>query len=372
LSTLVVRSLTAVILLPVMSTLPPSMIRWGVMIRALMIRVGRIICLLLVLSIKVNYRAIVTAYFPYYCKMQIKMIVMALVALSVTIFSSFVAKKKQRLLIVFIGDSITYGAGLADPLKEAPPVAACDALRKLPGIKRLEESNQGVSGFTTVDFLPSTGAVFNKVIQAARDLIGKNGPDKSNPDKSNPDKANPDKENADKGNANGGNKGNAGGGDQGNADGDKSLLLFSIMLGTNDSAIEGPNGSPVSPGSYRQNLKTIADGLLRAFPGCKILINRPVWYSPNTYNGAKYLEEGLQRLQSYFPEIDKLVSGYAATDPGHVYAGDKKGFAYFEENHLTDLQTEHGRQGDFFLHPNRKGAAALGQFWADAIYNVVN
>ncbi len=241
------------------------------------------------------------------------------------VLSSFVIRKKQGLLIVFIGDSITYGGGLENPGTEAPPVATCDGLRKLPGIRRLVFSNQGVSGFTTVDFLPATATVFNKIIRAADDLTREN----------------------------------------------KGLLLFSIMLGTNDSAIEGPNGSPVSPASYRENLKTIADSLLKTYPGCKIVINRPVWYSPNTYNGAKYLEEGLQRLQSYFPEIDRLVSGYGATDPGRVYAGDKKAFDYFEMNYRTDLQTEQGRKGDFFLHPNKKGAAALGRFWADAIYSAV-
>ena len=243
--------------------------------------------------------------------------------LSAVVFGSFARITKPTLLIVFIGDSITYGAGLANPLQEAPPAAACDALRKLTG--PVMASNQGVSGFTTVDFLPSTGTVFRKVMQAAAGLAADGG-----------------------------------------------QLVFSIMLGTNDSAVEGTNGSPVSPASYKANLQTICDSLLKAFPDCKIVINRPVWYSPNTYNGAKYLAEGLQRLQSYFPGIDGLVSAYSATHPGHVYAGDKKAFGYFEKNYQTDLQTEAGKQGNFFLHPNKKGAAALGQFWADAIYAAVH
>ncbi|MDR3713700.1 MAG: GDSL-type esterase/lipase family protein [Puia sp.] len=262
----------------------------------------------------------------------------ALVLLLVLLLSAFVATffltaRKQSLLIVFIGDSITYGAGLGDPLHEAPPVAACDTLGKMNGIVSVDGSNQGVSGFTTVDFLPSTGTAYRKAVQAAAGLLGKKG-----------------------------SRGRRAA---------KNLLLFSIMLGTNDSAIEGPNGSPVSPSSYKANLQTLCDSLLDAFPGCRIVINRPVWYSPNTYNGAKYLAEGLERLQAYFPEIDSLVAGYAAARPGHVYAGDKGAFSYFEKNYQTDFQSEKGRQGTFFLHPNEKGAVALGRFWADAIYKAV-
>ena len=127
---------------------------------------------------------------------------------------------KQNLNIVFIGNSITYGAGLADPATEAPPVIACNYLRVQPGIGKVAFANCGYSGFTTVDFLPSTAGAFVKVEAAAHAFKDK-----------------------------------------------KALLLFSIKLGTNDSAIEGPNGSPVSPEAYKQNLKTIADSLLKEVSG---------------------------------------------------------------------------------------------------------
>lgn len=250
-----------------------------------------------------------------------------MILLSATMLSSFVFLRKPPLLVVFIGDSITQGAGLSNPLEEAPPIAARDALRGLPGNREVLVSNQGVSGFTTVDFLPSTATVFGKVIKGARELVAKQGPG--------------------------------------------AQLLFSIMLGTNDSAGDGPNGSPVSPDGYKINLATICDSLLKVFPDCKIIINRPVWYSPNTYNGARYLAEGLARLKSYFPKIDELVSDYSGTHPGHVYTGDKKAFTYFEKNYHTDLNPEQGRQGTFFLHPNKKGAAALGRFWAHAISKAI-
>ena len=120
--------------------------------------------------------------------------------------------QKKNLNIVYIGDSITQGVQLADPGTEAPPATAAAWLRKQKGIGKVEFSNQGVSGFTTVDFLPSTNTVFPHADKAASALNVK----------------------------------------------DATFVLF-IMLGTNDSAIAGPNGSPVSPEKYHDNLKSIID-----------------------------------------------------------------------------------------------------------------
>ena len=217
----------------------------------------------------------------------------------------------RPIYIVFIGDSITYGAGLDSPYKQAPPVWAVDYLKK-KGLKQVSFSNQGVSGYTTVDFLPSEKKAFPHVMEAARR---------------------------------------------------DATLVFCIMLGTNDSADNGPNGSPVSPQEYRANLKTIIDSLLSAFPEAKVVLNRPIWYSPTTYNGAKYLQSGLDRLQSYFPEIDTLVAAY----PNRVFAGDRDAYTYFEKHYLTDLRPEQGHAGTFYLHPNARGAEALGKYWGEAI-----
>jgi len=213
---------------------------------------------------------------------------------------------------------------LADPDKEAPPAVATAWLCKQKGIGKVEFSNQGVSGFTTVDFLPSTNTVFPRADKAASALNSK----------------------------------------------DATLILF-IMLGTNDSAVTGPNGSPVSPEKYHDNLKTIIDRLLKHFPNSKFVIQKPIWYSPNTYNGSMYLQEGLSRLQSYFPQIDQLVSEYKKANPGHVFTTDSKAFDYFSKHYLTDLIPEQGHEGIFYLHPNSKGAVTLGQFWGEAIYKVI-
>ena len=178
-----------------------------------------------------------------------------------TFFTSYAAEKDKYLNIVYIGNSITYGAGVEDRLHNAPPVKASMFLRQKPDIKSVQFSNQGVSGATTVDFLPSTNTLFPKVTAAADQFATE----------------------------------------------DWAMLLFSVMLGTNDSAIKGPNGSPVSPSQYKENMKTILDAFLEKYPGCKIVVHRPIWYSPNTHNGALYLKEGLKRLKKYYPHYRILL-----------------------------------------------------------------
>ena len=62
------------------------------------------------------------------------------------------ALEKRHLNIIFIGNSITYGAGLSDPTHNAPPVYTALFLGKQPSIGEVKYSNQGVSGCTTVDY----------------------------------------------------------------------------------------------------------------------------------------------------------------------------------------------------------------------------
>jgi lysophospholipase L1-like esterase len=228
--------------------------------------------------------------------------------------------QKRVVKVIYIGDSITFGAGLNDAASQAPPAVASDYLKKQKGIDIVEFSNEGHSGFTTVDFLPGSPA-FNAAEKAANSFSSLSG-----------------------------------------------LLIFSIMLGTNDSAMKGTNGAPVAPETYYTNLKLITDKLHHDFPQSIILINLPLWYSPNTYNGAQYLQEGLDRLQSYFEPIKKLVKSY---NDSHVFLGDTSAFNYFKTNYLTRLQSEDGHQGTFYLHPTQQGAADLGVFWGNAIYSVI-
>jgi len=233
-------------------------------------------------------------------------------------------RKKVDLDIVFIGNSITYGANLENPKQDAPPVIASEILRKKIGINSVQFSNQGRSGFTTVNYLPDS-PTFAEVVQETKLLH-------TNPE---------------------------------------HTLIFSIKIGTNDSAISGPKGAPVTKEDYRKNMKAILDELLRQFPTAKVVLQQPIWYSTNTYNRSKYLAEGLARLQSYFPELKSLVKSYSSTHKNQVFMGNQNGFNYFRKNYLTDLVAEKGQQGTFYLHPNPKGAAQLGNFWAEAIYKAV-
>lgn len=231
--------------------------------------------------------------------------------LCMTICCYMTGEEKKNLNIVFIGNSITQGALLENPRHEAPPVKAALYLRRQPSVGTVRYSNQGVSGSTTFDFLPQTDLLFPKVVRVADQF----------------------------------------------KDETWATLIFSIMLGTNDSAITGPNGAPASPAKYYENMKTIIDKLLALYPECKIVLHRPVWYSPNTYNGAKYLEEGLNRLQSYYPELQALVLDYSKHFPGQVFMGDTDGFDYFKTHYKNELFPEKGNAGTFYLHPNRKGAS---------------
>ncbi len=222
--------------------------------------------------------------------------------------------------IVFMGNSITYGALLEDKKNDAPPATAVRYITAHMKDVDVHFRNCGVSGRTTVDFLPVTNKNFAASVAAAKEL-------------------------------------SANGGD----------MIFSISLGTNDSAQKGPFGAPVSPEQYYTNLQVIINALLEEFPNSKVVVQQPIWYSPNTYNKATYLKAGLERLQSYFPMIQKLVEHYSAKHPGHVYLGDTKGYEYFRDNYQTLFAPENGNAGTFYLHPSKEGAVVLGNFWAEAI-----
>jgi lysophospholipase L1-like esterase len=236
------------------------------------------------------------------------------------LFSTLITfAQKRDINIVFIGNSITYGGGLP----QAPPVICANYLKAKDYLGTVEFSNQGHSGYTTLDWLPGTKAFI--AAEAAANAFTSQ----------------------------------------------QAQLIFSIKIGTNDSAMKGPHGSPVSVEDYRTNLKNIIDQLLKDFPGCLVVIHHPLWYSPTTYNGSMYLQEGLDRLQTYIPVIDDLVKTYKTTNPKQVYIGDKKAFKYFKKNYLTDFTPENGKRGTFYLHPNPKGAVALGEFWGKAIAKIL-
>ena len=258
---------------------------------------------------------------------RVILITVALISLNFALFSETVAQssgKKQDVDLVFIGNSITLGVSLENRDAEAPPVKACEFLRQKSDVGEVRFYNNGKNGFTTVDFLPS-GKSFPQLVDATRQLHSDT----------------------------------------------QRLLIFSISLGTNDSAMEGTNGAPVSPETYYSNLQLIINQLLVSFPNCKIIIQQPIWYSPNTQNNSRYLAEGLSRLQSYFPQIKALANHYSTVKPVVVFRGDVTGFEYFRKNYQSLFSPEKGKKGTFYLHPNKKGAEILGGLWGKAIYTQI-
>ena len=233
---------------------------------------------------------------------------------------------QKKLNVVFVGNSITQGALLENPEQEAPPVRTGIWLGNQTGISEVNISNQGMSGKTTVDFLPASKSYFPKVKEAMAELQQKHP---------------------------------------------GAVSLFSIMLGTNDSANTKTNGAPVSAPQYYTNMKVIIDELMEAFPNALIVLHYPIWYSPNTYNGAQYLASGLKRLTSYYPCLQELVDYYAEKCRGKVFLGDTEATAYFETHYQTELRPEQGYAGIFYLHPNKQGAESLATFWGKAIYKAV-
>jgi lysophospholipase L1-like esterase len=249
--------------------------------------------------------------------MKLKSILLLVLSLA------FLQSQAQNLSIVFIGNSITEGKG--GPNGFPPPTHAVKYLKEEKGAQDVFLANVGRSGSTTVDWLPATSTLFLKATQAADTLFTKKD----------------------------------------------HQLVFSMKLGTNDSAIEGPNGSPVSKEQYKKNMQTIISELLTRYPGSKVVIHHPIWYSENTYNSSKYLKEGLERLKTYIPEIDELVGDYKTINPGQVFKGDTKAFKYFKKHSQQLLKPEKGQQGTFYLHPNEEGVVVLGKFWGKAIAKAV-
>ena len=250
-----------------------------------------------------------------------KKLILCSVLLLCMLAGSTASMASDKIHVVFIGNSITYGATLSSPSTEAPPVITGQQLYKRTRVAT-RVKNCGVSGITTFGFLPGRSA-YNTAVAAAAEFAQEQGP-----------------------------------------------LYFSIMLGTNDSAEKGPEGAPVSTDTYKNNLKSIIDSLKAKFPQAKFILNYPIWYSPTTHNGATYLQAGLDRLNSYHPVIDNIVSEYSSSDPGKVYAGSKDAYSFFENN-TQYFTSEEGNSGTFYLHPNAQGAVKLAGFWTDAIMQVL-
>lgn len=224
---------------------------------------------------------------------------------------------KDNIKLLFIGNSITAGATLSDASSQAPPIICRKLIAKATEVTT-NVYNGGHSGITTWGFLPGRDD-FTRLLAAAKAYQKNNG----------------------------------------------GLIYISIMLGTNDSACTTTEGAPVSTDTYRANIKNIIEALIQGVPGCKILLNYPIWYSPSTYNSAMYLQEGLDRLHSYYPILDGIVEEY-----DQVYAGNRGVWEFFENNKAL-FTRESGNAGYFYLHPNLTGANRLAEIWAASLLELI-
>lgn len=82
-------------------------------------------------------------------------------------------KAPTSINLVFIGNSITAGATLSDPSRQAPPVICRDMVEKATGV-HTNVYNGGHSGITTFGFMPGRRD-FVKVVDAALRFQKANG-----------------------------------------------------------------------------------------------------------------------------------------------------------------------------------------------------
>lgn len=240
--------------------------------------------------------------------------------LFVALLCTYARGDKKDFAIIYIGNSITYGAMHEQRDVTAPPVYTSQILSKKLKANVIWR-NCGWSGATTYDFLPSAKRYFPRVEKAIKEIQAETS----------------------------------------------APIVFSIMLGTNDSACTGPTGCPVSNENYKKNLITIIEAIKALAPDAKFVFQRPIWYSPNTYNGAMYLQKGLNRLIGYAPVLEQL-----ADERIDAMMGDDDAYEFFKENYEKYCFPEGGNAGVFYLHPNPKGAKKLAKFWAEGIIDALD
>jgi lysophospholipase L1-like esterase len=240
---------------------------------------------------------------------------------------------QQSANIVFIGNSITYGALHKNRDVTAPPVQCGLWLSQQEGIDTVYISNGGRSGRTTYHFLPNAADVipagdktfFSDIVSRANQLV----------------KAHPG-----------------------------LPLVFSIMLGTNDS-VERKHNSHTTPDNYVTNLCAIIDSLLTLWPDAHVVLNKPIWYYPDyqTKGGSIASKKSLKLLDTYYDCFAKIVARCKA---GQVHIGDHEAYGYFKKHYKSDVFEEKDARGkSYWLHPNEQGAKQLAAYWGKAILPVI-
>ena len=240
---------------------------------------------------------------------------------------------KRSANIVFIGNSITYGALHQQRELTAPPTQCARWLCQQEEMDTVYFRNCGRSGKTSYHFLPDAKEVipagdmtyFGDVVAKTRELV----------------KAHP------------------------------SLpLIFSIKLGTND-AVERKHNAHTEPDTYVKNLTVIIDSLLRLWPDAHVVLNRPIYNTSDyvTKNGSVASKKSLKMMNTYYEQLPKVVNNCKA---GHVHIGDTDAYDYFKQHYKTDAFEEKDARGkSYWLHPNEQGAQKLAEYWGKALLSVL-
>ncbi len=260
-----------------------------------------------------------------------KRLLLTLSVLTVLISLSYAQRSAN---VVFIGNSITYGALHKNRELTAPPAQCARWLSAQEGIDTVYFRNCGKNGRTTYHFLPRAEDVipigdkteFANVVANTRELMNEHP---------------------------------------------TPPLVFSIMLGTNDT-VEWTRNRHTSPEDYAKNLCVIIDTLLRLWPEAHVVLNKPIWYTPDyvTKNGSVASKKSLKLLGKYEKQFSKVVRRCKA---GQVHIGDSEAYNYFKQHWKTDINEEKDSRGkSYWLHPNEQGAQQLAQFWGKAIIRVMS
>lgn len=256
--------------------------------------------------------------------------------ITIIVMTAFInaTAQERSFNVVFIGNSITYGAKHQQRELTAPPAQCARWLSAQEGIDTVYFENCGRSGRTTYHFLPDKEAVipagdktyFSDVVAKASELM------KTNPG---------------------------------------LPLLFSIMLGTNDS-VERPKNKHTTPEDYAKNLCSIIDSLLNLWPEAHVVLNKPIYYTPDyhTKGGSIASKKSLRLIGDYYNMFESVVNN---CKPGHVHIGDSDAYKYFKKNWRTDVFEEKDARGkSYWLHPNEQGAVRLAEFWGKALLPVMH
>lgn len=248
-----------------------------------------------------------------------RLLSLIVVLLCLSVGATAQSRKARTCNLIFIGNSITEGVLHADKSQTAPPVVAAQMVEGMLSTD-VHFRNCGRSGATTVDFLPSEQRDFVRVERAIKEIQQVS----------------------------------------------YAPIVFSIMLGTNDSANFGPKGAPVSNEDYKKNLMTMISRIRELCPEAIFVLQRPIWYSPNTHNASQYLVAGQKRMVDYTNILIEM-----AIENDDIYMGDTEAFDYFQQKHRKYMFAEDGKAGIFYLHPNEAGARKLARYWARGIVDAV-